>query len=122
MHNFYKKIGLIFIKYGPFLVALTCAIKIWLFYLGLTGIAKCVNVVITFLITLCIYSLGRYLSYCYIHRVLCNFTLYGAFYYIIYLIFDIPYNNIYTLVHLILYTIVLIIFCICYKCKKKKNK
>lgn len=116
-----RKYGLIFLKYCPFILALTCVCKIWLFYLHNAFLAKIVNVILNTTIVLGIYCLGRTLGYCQIHRFLSYFTLFGYFWYSVFLIFEIPYYNVYATSFLILYTIVFLVCIIKFKLDGNKR-
>lgn len=89
-------------------MAISCILKLWVFVFDLAIIAKYINVILNASIVLGAYCIGRYLSYCKLHKFLCDYCLYGYIIYLIYLIFGLAHNNWYTYLHLIIYTILFI--------------
>lgn len=104
-----KNLSIKFIRVCPILMAISCILKIWIFLLGVDVVAKYINVLLNTFIVLGVYGIGMYFSYCKIHRLFCNFALYGYIWYLIYLIFHIPTNNWFTYIHLIVYSIIFIL-------------
>lgn len=99
---YHKKILLIWIKYGPSLMALTCCLKIFLWthvtYID-TGIIimNIINLILNILIVFMLYCSGVYFGYCWKHKSLCRLAMWGYIYYPLFIIFEVPNNELYAL-------------------------
>lgn len=118
MRRFTKSIFVLFVKYMPSVLALTCAIKIWC--LTMSEAQKdawlyAVNYINVFydLIGLGgIFCCGRFLGFCWKHRSLCRMALFGYLYYIAFLVFGINRSEIrlIALVYMIMVIITTILY------------
>lgn len=96
----YRHLGLMAVKYAPSVLALTCSVKILLNCLSsaekdayLLAI-NWVNSILSLFILGAVYVLGKCYGYCWKHRSLCKMALWGYVYYIFFLTFQIPRDEV----------------------------
>lgn len=98
--SIYKKLFLLGIKYGPSIMALTCCLKIHLLAHDPTLTHQCeyvvhwINWVLNLFFLGMFYTAGKYFHYCWKHQSLCRITLAGYIYYPIFLILQVPNEEI----------------------------
>ncbi len=95
MKNMLKNIFVLFVKYMPSILALTCAIKIWCLTMsdvqkdGWLYAVNYINVFYDMIGLGGIYCAGRFFGFCWKHRSLCRMALFGYLYYIAFLVFGV---------------------------------
>lgn len=113
------KLILLSIKYAPSILALTCSVKIWM--LTMCDHDKCqwlylvnwINVVFNLIILGVVYVMGRFYGFCWKHRSLCRFALWGYIYYIFFLIDRTPKS--FTMPLALMYVAIVLVFSALYK-------
>lgn len=113
------KLTLLFIKYSPVIMLYTCIAKIVMQALELPIITKEINVLLNLFIVCGLYLASFTFNFCKVHRGLLNLTIFGYLNYEVYLLFHIPFNNLFTRVCIVLYILVCLIYSLKHikKCK-----
>lgn len=114
-----RHLSLIFIKYLPAILAITCSVKILILsthdlnqYCYSVLCVNLINVILELFIVGGIYVLGKTLNFCWKHRSLCRTATWGYIYYIIFILFKV--QAIYIIPLTIFYVCLVIIMVICY--------
>jgi len=120
--NLYRKLSLLFIKYTPGIMALSCSLKIFILGLGISKlfttniIVNIINLTIDVFIVLGVYFLGKTFNYCWKHQSLCRAALIGYLNYGIFIIFK-PSSGVFLLLTVAYVALILIMGAVYYEYK-----
>lgn len=118
----YNKITLIFLKYLPVLLLFTCILKLGFSLCEQSQAIKITNVILNASIAIGLYAVSFSFNFCKTYKGLLSLALYGYLNYLLYLLFDVNFNNPQTFICFGTYIVFCIFHCIKYYFFKKKGE
>lgn len=95
MNISYRRLTILCIKYGPTLLAFSCAAKVWLICMAggfdtapLIKAVSYINLITSLLILMLFYAAGEVFNFCWKHKSLCRLTFIGYVYFFLALTFN----------------------------------